>query len=59
MHFIVTCSVGARLLLRGMTHPSGAADRQCLARLGLDKPTTFAERIYRALVSASLEESGG
>jgi len=49
----------ARLLLRGMTHPPGAADRQCLARLGLDKPTTFAERTYRALVSAALEESGG
>jgi acyl-CoA hydrolase len=48
----------ARLLLRGMTHPPGAADRQCLARLGLDKPTTFAERMYRALVSAALGESG-
>jgi hypothetical protein len=48
----------ARLLSRGMTHPPGAADRQCLARLGLDKPTTFAERMYRALVSAALGESG-
>ena len=47
----------ARLLLRGMTHPPDAADRECLARLGLDKPTTFAERMYRALVSAALEQS--
>jgi Acetyl-CoA hydrolase/transferase C-terminal domain len=48
----------AGLLFRGMTHPPGAADRDCLARLGLDKPTTFAERIYRALISAALAESG-
>jgi Acetyl-CoA hydrolase/transferase C-terminal domain len=47
----------ARLLWRGMTHPPGAAEQQCLARLGLDKPTTFAERMYRALVSAALKES--
>ena len=47
----------ARLLLRGMTHPPGAADQECLARLGLDKPKTFAERMYRALVSAALAES--
>ena len=47
----------ARLLLRGMTHPPGADDRECLARLGLDKPMTFAERMYRALVSAALAES--
>ena len=40
----------ARLLWRGMTHPPGAADRECLARLGLDRPTTFTERMYRALV---------
>jgi Acetyl-CoA hydrolase/transferase C-terminal domain len=48
----------ARLLLRGMTHPPDAAGRECLARLGLDKPTTFAERMYRALVNAALQESG-
>ena len=47
----------ARLLWRGMTHPPGAADRECLARLGLDRPTTFTERMYRALVSAALAES--
>jgi hypothetical protein len=43
---------------RGMRHPGGAMDQQCLARLGLDKPTTFAERMYRALVTAALAESG-
>src|SRR5579871_1628042 len=47
----------AKLLFRGMTHPPGALDRECLARLGLDKPVTFAERMYRALVSAALQES--
>jgi len=47
----------AKLLWRGMTHPPGAQDRECLARLGLDKPVTFAERMYRALVSAALQES--
>jgi hypothetical protein len=48
----------ARLLWRGMTHPGGAAVQECLGRLGLDKPTTFAERMYRALVTAALAESG-
>ena len=48
----------ARLLWNGMTHPPGPADRECLARLGLDKPTTFAERMYRALVNAALAEGG-
>ena len=47
----------AHLLWRGVTHPPGPADSECLARLGLDKPATFAERMYRALVSAALEES--
>jgi hypothetical protein len=45
----------AKLLLRGMTRPPGAGERECLARLGLDKPTTFAERMYRALVNAALQ----
>ena len=48
----------AKLLLRGMTRPPGRAERECLARLGLDKPTTFAERMYRALVNAALAEGG-
>jgi len=45
------------LLWHGMTHPPDAADRECLARLGLDRPTTLAERAYRALVSAALARS--
>jgi hypothetical protein len=45
------------LLWQGMTHPPDAADQECLARLGLDKPTTWAERGYRALVSAALARS--
>jgi hypothetical protein len=47
----------AGLLWRGMTHPPDAADRECLARLGLDRPATWAERGYRALVSAALARS--
>ena len=47
----------AQLLWRGMTHPGSAADQECLARLGLDKPRTLEERMYRALVTAALEES--
>jgi len=47
----------ARLLWGGWTRTPGAADEECLARLGLDRPKTFAERAYRALVSAALEES--
>jgi hypothetical protein len=44
----------AQLLWKGWTRTPSAADAPCLARLGLDKPTTFAERMYRALVSAAL-----
>ncbi len=47
----------AGLLWQGITQPPDAADRECLARLGLDRPATFAERAYRALVSASLARS--
>ncbi|MCP1834541.1 hypothetical protein J2R76_002877 [Bradyrhizobium sp. USDA 4532] len=47
----------AGLLWQGMRHPPDAADRECLARLGLDKPTHFAERAYRALVTAALQRS--
>jgi hypothetical protein len=45
------------LLWQGMTQPPDAANRECLARLGLDRPTTFAERGYRALVNAALMRS--
>ena len=44
----------ARLLWSGLTRTPSAADAECLARLGLDKPMTFAERMYRALVNAAL-----
>jgi hypothetical protein len=45
------------LLWQGWTRVPDAADRECLARLGLDKPATFTERAYRALVSAALARS--
>ena len=48
----------AKLLWSGLTRTPSAADAECLARLGLDKPATFAERMYRALVNAALGESG-
>ena len=46
------------LLWQGMRQPPDAANRECLARLGLDRPKTFAERGYRALVNAALARSG-
>jgi hypothetical protein len=49
----------AFLLWRGLTRTPDAAVEECLARLGLDKPATFAERIYRALVAAALDEESG
>ena len=45
------------LLWQGMRQPPDASNRECLARLGLDHPTTFAERAYRALVNAALARS--
>jgi acetyl-CoA hydrolase/transferase-like protein len=45
------------LLWQGMTQPPDASSREALQRLGLDKPTTFAERAYRALVNAALMRS--
>jgi hypothetical protein len=44
----------AELLWRGLRRTPDAADQACLARLGLDRPATFSERAYRALVSAAL-----
>ena len=46
------------LLWQGMTQPPDASRLECLARLGLDRPTTFVERGYRALVNAALARSG-
>ena len=45
------------LLWEGLTRTPGPADNECLARLGLDRPGTFSERAYRALVSAALARS--
>jgi hypothetical protein len=45
------------LLWQGLTRTPDAADQECLARLGLDAPTTLSERGYRALVSAALARS--
>jgi Acetyl-CoA hydrolase/transferase C-terminal domain len=45
------------LLWQGFTGRPGAADSECLARLGLDAPATLAECAYRALVSAALVRS--
>jgi Acetyl-CoA hydrolase/transferase C-terminal domain len=45
------------LLWQGFTRMPDAADTECLARLGLDKPATLVERAYRALVSAALARS--
>jgi hypothetical protein len=42
------------LLWQGWTHRPDEADGECLARLGLDRPATWPERAYRALVSAAL-----
>ena len=44
----------AGLLWQGLTGRPDAADRECLARLGLDRPATLSERAYRALVGAAL-----
>jgi hypothetical protein len=45
------------LLWQGFTRRPDAADAQCLARLGLDRPVTWSERAYRALVGAALARS--
>jgi hypothetical protein len=45
------------LLWQGFTRSSNAQDDECLARLGLDRPATWSERFYRALVSAALARS--
>jgi len=47
----------AGLLWQGFAGSPDAPDRECLARLGLDKPATWRERVYRALVGAALARS--
>jgi hypothetical protein len=44
----------ASLLWRGLTRTPDVADAECLARLGLDRPKSFEERMYRVLVSGAL-----
>jgi hypothetical protein len=52
-----TRSMLARLFWQGLTRAPGVDDRACLARLGLDRPSTWSERTYRRLVSAALASS--
>jgi hypothetical protein len=47
----------AGLLWQGLTGTPDASDEECLARLGLDRPATWSERGYRALVGAALVRS--
>jgi acyl-CoA hydrolase len=47
----------AGLLWQGFVSSPDASDKECLARLGLDKSASWAERGYRALVSAALARS--
>jgi len=47
------------MLWQGFFHGPDAADNECLARLGLDRPANLPERAYRALVSAALVRSRG
>ncbi|THD70524.1 MAG: acetyl-CoA hydrolase [Bradyrhizobium sp.] len=45
------------LLWQGFTRQPDAADQECLARLGLDRPASLSERAWRALVNAALARS--
>src|SRR5712671_2509643 len=45
------------LLWQGVMRQPDVADSECLARLGLDTPSSLAERAYRALVNAALVRS--
>jgi hypothetical protein len=45
------------LLWQGWTQRSEPFEAECLARLGLDRPKTWLERVYRALVRAALTKS--
>ena len=47
----------AGLLWQGLIRKPDVAEEACLARLGLDRPKTWAERFYRALVSEALAQS--
>src|SRR5205823_2214391 len=45
------------MLWQGIWRKPEAADEECLARLGLDRPANLQERAYRALVNAALARS--
>ncbi|WP_298104173.1 acetyl-CoA hydrolase/transferase C-terminal domain-containing protein [Bradyrhizobium sp.] len=45
------------LIWQGWRQQPQPHDFECLARLGLDKPSTWQERLYRALVIAALAQS--
>ena len=45
------------LIWRGWRQRLQGSDAECLTRLGLDKPSTWQERLYRALVKAALTMS--
>jgi Acetyl-CoA hydrolase/transferase C-terminal domain len=47
------------LIWQGWRQRLQPADAECLARLGLDKPSTWQERLYRALVIAALAQTQG
>jgi hypothetical protein len=47
----------ARLFWEGLTRAPDVDEDECLARLGLDRPATWSERVYRTLVSAALASS--
>jgi hypothetical protein len=47
------------LIWQGWRQRLQPADITCLARLGLDKPSTWQERLYRALVLAALARTHG
>ncbi|MDB5501717.1 MAG: acetyl-CoA hydrolase [Tardiphaga sp.] len=44
----------AALLWQGWQHAPQASDRACLSRLGLDRPATLKDRVYRMLVCGAL-----
>jgi len=47
------------LIWQGWRQRLQPAEAQCLTRLGLDKPSTWQERLYRALVIAALAQTRG
>jgi hypothetical protein len=48
----------AGLLMEGL-RPGDASIQPALARMGLDRPNRFSDRLYRALLNGALKRSGG